>query len=35
MNVLAEAQIAEGIPAGSFYVATALFVPVPQENRLA
>lgn len=33
--VLAEAQIAEGTPAGGYYVAPVLFGPVPRENRLA
>jgi aldehyde dehydrogenase (NAD+) len=33
--VLAEAGIAEGVPAGGYYVAPALFGPVPRENQLA
>ncbi|HVY06436.1 MAG TPA: aldehyde dehydrogenase family protein [Burkholderiales bacterium] len=33
--VLAEAQIAEGIPSGGYYVAPVLFGPVPRNNSLA
>jgi aldehyde dehydrogenase (NAD+) len=33
--VLARAQIADGVPAGGFYVAPILFGPVPRTNRLA
>ncbi|MBN8944296.1 MAG: aldehyde dehydrogenase family protein [Rhizobiales bacterium] len=33
--VLAEGAIADGVPAGGFYVAPALFGPVPRSNRLA
>jgi len=33
--VLAEATIAEGTPAGGFYVAPTLFGPVPRANALA
>jgi len=33
--VLAQAQIAEGVPAGGFYVAPILFGPVPRANQLA
>ena len=33
--VLAEAQIAAGVPAGGFYVAPVLFGPVPRDNSLA
>ncbi|HEX7952287.1 MAG TPA: aldehyde dehydrogenase family protein [Burkholderiales bacterium] len=33
--VLAQAQIAEGVPAGGYYVAPVLFGPVPRENSLA
>jgi aldehyde dehydrogenase (NAD+) len=33
--VLAQAQIAEGVPTGGFYVAPILFGPVPRANPLA
>jgi aldehyde dehydrogenase (NAD+) len=33
--VLAQAQVAEGVPAGGFYVAPVLFGPVPRANQLA
>jgi aldehyde dehydrogenase (NAD+) len=33
--VLAEAQIADGVPPDGFYVAPVLFGPVPRDNRLA
>jgi aldehyde dehydrogenase (NAD+) len=33
--VLAQAQIAEGVPAGGYYVAPVLFGPVPRDNSLA
>ena len=33
--VLAQAQVAEGVPAGGFYVAPILFGPVPRANLLA
>ena len=33
--VLAQAQVAEGVPEGGFYVAPVLFGPVPRENQLA
>ena len=33
--VLAQAQVAEGVPAGGFYVAPILFGPVPRANQLA
>jgi len=33
--VLAQAQIADGVPAGGFYVAPILFGPVPRANPLA
>ncbi len=33
--VLAEAQLADGLPAGGFYVAPVLFGPVPRDNALA
>ncbi len=33
--VLAEAQLADGVPAGGFYVAPVLFGPVPRDNSLA
>ena len=33
--VLAQAQIADGVPAGGFYVAPILFGPVPRANQLA
>ena len=33
--VLAEAQLADGTPAGGFYVAPVLFGPVPRDNDLA
>ena len=33
--VLAEAQLADGLPAGGFYVAPVLFGPVPRDNVLA
>ncbi len=33
--VLAEAQMADGVPAGGFYVAPVLFGPVPRNNSLA
>ena len=33
--VLAEAQIADGVPSGGFYVAPVLFGPVPRDNALA
>ena len=33
--VLAEAQVADGVPAGGFYVAPVLFGPVPRNNSLA
>ena len=35
IRVLAEAQIAEGVPSGGFYVTPVLFGPVPRENELA
>lgn len=33
--VLAQARIADGVPAGGYYVAPVLFGPVPRENQLA
>lgn len=33
--VLAQGKIAEGVPAGGFYVAPTLFGPVPRDHRLA
>jgi aldehyde dehydrogenase (NAD+) len=33
--VLAEAAVADGTPAGGFYVAPVLFGPVPRDNKLA
>jgi len=33
--VLAQAELAEGLPAGGFYVAPVLFGPVPRANSLA
>ncbi|HUF21831.1 MAG TPA: aldehyde dehydrogenase family protein [Burkholderiales bacterium] len=33
--VLAEGQIADGTPAGGYYVAPVLFGPVPRDNQLA
>ena len=33
--VLAEAQLAEGVPSGGYYVAPMLFGPVPRNNSLA
>ena len=33
--VLAEGQLADGVPAGGFYVAPVLFGPVPRDNALA
>ncbi|MFN0040484.1 MAG: aldehyde dehydrogenase family protein [Burkholderiales bacterium] len=33
--VIAEARIADGVPAGGFYVAPVLFGPVPRTNSLA
>ena len=33
--VLAQAELAEGLPAGGFYVAPVLFGPVPRDNALA
>jgi aldehyde dehydrogenase (NAD+) len=33
--VLAEAQVADGVPASGFYVAPVLFGPVPRDNSLA
>ena len=33
--VLAEAQLADGVPAGGFYVVPVLFGPVPRDNALA
>jgi aldehyde dehydrogenase (NAD+) len=33
--VLAEAQIAPGVPSGGFYVAPVLFAPVPRDHELA
>ncbi len=33
--VLAEASIAEGVPAGGYYIAPVLFGPVPRDNQLA
>jgi aldehyde dehydrogenase (NAD+) len=35
IKVLAEASIADGVPAGGFYLAPVLFGPVPRENQLA
>ena len=35
VKVLAEAAIADGTPAGGFYVAPVLFGPVPRDNQLA
>jgi aldehyde dehydrogenase (NAD+) len=35
VKVLAEAAIADGTPAGGFYVAPVLFGPVPRNNQLA
>ena len=32
---LAEAQLADGVPAGGFYVAPVLFGPAPRDNSLA
>lgn len=33
--VLAQGQVAEGVPAGGFYVAPTLFGPVPRDHQLA
>jgi len=33
--VLAEAQLAEGVPPGGFYIAPVLFGPVPRDHSLA
>ena len=33
--VLAQGRIADGVPAGGFYVAPTLFGPVPRDHRLA
>ncbi|HEX4986617.1 MAG TPA: aldehyde dehydrogenase family protein [Burkholderiales bacterium] len=33
--VLAEAQVADGVPAGGYYVAPVLFGPVPRDDSLA
>ncbi|MCM2297226.1 aldehyde dehydrogenase family protein [Rhodoferax sp.] len=33
--VLAQGAVAEGVPAGGFYVAPTLFGPVPRDHRLA
>jgi aldehyde dehydrogenase (NAD+) len=33
--VLAEAQLADGLPAGGYYIAPMLFGPVPRNNSLA
>jgi aldehyde dehydrogenase (NAD+) len=33
--VLAQGRVAEGVPAGGFYVAPVLFGPVPRDHRLA
>ncbi len=33
--VLAQGRVAEGVPAGGYYVAPTLFGPVPREHRLA
>jgi aldehyde dehydrogenase (NAD+) len=33
--VLAQGRIAEGVPAGGFYVAPTMFGPVPRDHRLA
>jgi aldehyde dehydrogenase (NAD+) len=33
--VLAQGTVAEGVPAGGFYVAPTLFGPVPRDHRLA
>ncbi|MEP6876619.1 MAG: aldehyde dehydrogenase family protein [Burkholderiales bacterium] len=33
--VLAQGRIADGVPAGGFYVAPTMFGPVPREHRLA
>jgi aldehyde dehydrogenase (NAD+) len=33
--VLAQAQLADGLPAGGFYIAPVLFGPVPREHSLA
>jgi len=35
IEVLAEGSIAQGVPAGGYYVAPTLFGPVPRENQLA
>jgi aldehyde dehydrogenase (NAD+) len=35
IEALAKASIADGVPAGGFYVAPVLFGPVPRENQLA
>ena len=35
IEVLAEGRIADGVPAGGYYVAPVLFGPVPRANRLA
>ncbi len=33
--VLAEGRVADGVPAGGYYLAPVLFGPVPRENQLA
>ncbi len=33
--VLAQGQVADGVPAGGFYVAPTMFGPVPRDHRLA
>jgi aldehyde dehydrogenase (NAD+) len=33
--VLAQGRVAEGVPAGGFYVAPTMFGPVPRDHRLA
>ncbi|HZP93560.1 MAG TPA: aldehyde dehydrogenase family protein [Burkholderiales bacterium] len=35
VEVLAEGRVADGVPAGGYYVAPVLFGPVPRANRLA
>jgi aldehyde dehydrogenase (NAD+) len=35
LHVLARARVADGVPAGGYYVPPVLFGPVPRENRLA
>ena len=33
--VLAQGRVADGVPAGGFYVAPTMFGPVPRDHRLA